>query len=93
MKKLNSVEIKERLSRLNDWSLKGETIQKEWLFKDFKEAMSFINKVAVLANRHDHHPEIYNVYNKVVLTFSTHDAAGLTTRDFKIASEIDRLEL
>jgi 4a-hydroxytetrahydrobiopterin dehydratase len=53
--------------------------------------MVFINKVAELAEEQDHHPELFNVYNKVVLKFSTHDAGGLTTRDFRIARDIDRL--
>lgn len=91
MKKLDAVEIEKKLSRLKGWSVKGEAIEKEWQFADFPEAMRFINQVAALAEKYDHHPEIWNVYNKVRLTYTTHDAGGLTEKDFKLAEEIDRL--
>lgn len=91
MKRLEENEIKQYFKDLEGWSLESNFIVKEWQFKDFSEAMVFINQVAKLAEEQDHHPELFNVYNKVVLKFSTHDAGGLTTRDFRIASDIDRL--
>ncbi len=91
MQKISQVEIQENLRQVKGWSLDGNAIKKEWQFKDFSEAMVFINRVADLAERHDHHPELFNVYNKVTLRFSTHDAGGLTQRDFRIALEVDQL--
>ena len=92
MQKLSRNEIEQKIKTLKNWSLEGDAMKKSWEFSDFKEAMKFINKVADLANELDHHPEMFNVYNKVELKFSTHDAGGLTDRDFKIAAAIDRLK-
>lgn len=89
--RLSQAEISEKIKEVDNWSLRGESIQKEWKFKDFRKAMIFINKIANLAEEHDHHPELYNDYNKVRLTFSTHDVGGLTDKDFKIAKEVDGL--
>ena len=91
MKRLEENEIKQYFKDLEGWKLETNAIVKEWQFKDFSEAMVFINQIAKLAEEQDHHPELFNVYNKVVLKFSTHDAGGLTTRDFHIAADIDRL--
>ncbi len=84
-------DIDKMITQIPGWKLDGEAIKKEWQFRNFSEAMVFINKIADLAEQHDHHPELYNVYNKVSLKFSTHDAGGLTLRDFKMAAEIDKL--
>jgi len=89
--RLSQVEISKKIKEIDNWVLRGESIQKEWKFKDFRKAMIFINKIANLAEKHDHHPELYNVYNKVRLTFSTHEVGGLTDKDFKIAKEVDGL--
>lgn len=91
MKRLEEFEIQNHFKDLQGWKLEGNAIVREWQFKDFSEAMVFINQVAELAEEQDHHPELFNVYNKVILKFSTHDAGGLTTRDFRIALDIDRL--
>ena len=91
MKRLEENEIKQYFKDLQGWKLESNAIVKEWQFRDFSEAMVFINQVAELAEEQDHHPELFNVYNKVVLKLSTHDAGGLTTRDFRIARDIDRL--
>ena len=89
MNSLTTEEINERLQHLNGWMLDGDAIKKEWQFKDFKEALKFINRIGALAESHDHHPELYNVYNKVALRFNTHFAGGITEKDFKIAADID----
>ncbi len=86
-------EIQQNLAELNGWELDGNAIKKAWQFRDFAEAMRFINQVAELAEKHDHHPELFNVYNRVELRFSTHDAGGLTPKDFAIAREIDRISV
>ena len=92
MNKLNDVQINENLTQLKDWRCDGQSIQKEWQFKDFIEAVGFLNKVAILSEKHNHHAEIFNVYNKVKLKFFTHTVNGLTDKDFAIAKDIDSLE-
>lgn len=91
MKKLTNQEIQDRMNEIPNWRLEEDSIVRDWSFNDFSEAMDFINQIARLAEDHDHHPELFNVYNKVTLKFSTHDAGGLTNRDFKIARDIDSL--
>ena len=91
MKVLTEKEIMKYLEFLEDWQLDGNAIKREWIFKDFSEAMDFINIIAVMAENHNHHPEILNVYNRVSLRFYTHDAGGITDKDINIAKEIDKL--
>jgi 4a-hydroxytetrahydrobiopterin dehydratase len=91
MQILNAEEINLRLKDLDGWTLDQDAIKKEWQFSDFKEALKFINRIGALAESHDHHPELFNVYNKVILRFNTHFAGGITEKDFKIAKDIDRL--
>jgi 4a-hydroxytetrahydrobiopterin dehydratase len=88
---LNIDEINDHLTNLPGWSLKGDAIEKEWMFKDFKEALQFINKIGTIAEKHNHHPELYNVYSKVKLRFNTHDKGGITLRDINIANEINSI--
>lgn len=75
------------------WSLArdGLAIERKFQFADFSEAWGFMNRVALLAEAHDHHPEWFNVYNRVEITLTTHDAGGLSVRDSKMASAIDGL--
>lgn len=91
MKLLTDDEIKRNLEILEDWQLDGNAIKREWIFKDFSEAMDFINMIAVMSENYNHHPEIFNVYNRVSLRFNTHDAGGITDKDIDIAKEIDKL--
>jgi 4a-hydroxytetrahydrobiopterin dehydratase len=91
MQTLNIEEINKRLKDFDGWVLDQESIKKEWTFGDFKEALKFINRVGALAESHNHHPELFNVYNKVTLRFNTHFAGGITEKDFKIAKDIDKL--
>jgi 4a-hydroxytetrahydrobiopterin dehydratase len=76
-----------------DWSLtrEGQAIQRTFQFSDFSEAWGFMSRVALIADRHDHHPEWFNVYAKVEITLTTHDAGGLSIRDAKMARAIDKL--
>lgn len=69
----------------------GKKIVREFAFKDFKEAMVFINKVADIANAEDHHPDIYVFYNKVKLELSTHNIGGLSENDFIMAAKINQI--
>lgn len=73
------------------WSLGIRAIEREFRFKDFREAMEFVNQVAALANEQDHHPDIFISYGKVQLTLSTHKIGGLSLNDFIVASKIDLL--
>jgi 4a-hydroxytetrahydrobiopterin dehydratase len=89
MKKYSMQEAGPRLQSLTGWQFRNDGIEKEFKFGDFKEAMSFMVKVGDKAEAMNHHPEIFNVYNKVKLRLSTHDAGGLTDKDFQLASGIE----
>lgn len=80
------------LARLNGWSeVKGrDAISKKFVFADFNEAFGFIARVALMAEKLDHHPEWSNVYKTVDVTLSTHDAGGLTELDIKLAEPMDK---
>lgn len=71
-----------------EWALNDNSIEKEYQFKDFKQAMHFVNHVAEIVNEEDHHPDILISYNKVKLTFSTHSIKGLSNNDFIVAAKI-----
>jgi 4a-hydroxytetrahydrobiopterin dehydratase len=79
------------LAGLGGWSVveTRDAITKSYLFKDFSEAFGFMTRVALLAEKADHHPEWSNVYNRVVIALTTHDAGGLTKRDIDLAKAID----
>lgn len=78
-------------TKLPDWQLAGEQLKRSFRFKDFNEAWGFMNRVALLAETQDHHPEWFNVYNKVDIALTTHDAGGLSARDVRLAKAIDAL--
>jgi 4a-hydroxytetrahydrobiopterin dehydratase len=80
------------LARLGGWSeVKGrDAISKKFVFADFNEAFGFMARVALTAEKLDHHPEWFNVYKTVEVTLSTHDAGGLTERDIALAEAMDR---
>lgn len=80
------------LMNLEGWDeVEGrDAIHKVLQFKDFNEAFAFMTRVALVAEKMDHHPEWFNVYNKVDVTLATHDAGGVTMRDIKLAHFIDR---
>lgn len=73
------------------WTLKTDAIYRSFEFKDFIAAFSFMTSVAILAEKNSHHPNWDNVYNKVNISLSTHDAGGLTERDFSLAAKIDEV--
>ncbi|MBZ0137008.1 MAG: 4a-hydroxytetrahydrobiopterin dehydratase [Planctomycetes bacterium] len=89
MKKATAAEIEAALKNLNAWELDDDAIAKSFEFEDFTQAWAFMQKVAAAADELDHHPEWTNVYNKVLIRLSTHDAGGITDRDFKLAARID----
>lgn len=91
IEKLNDAQIDTALKGLQGWQLQANKIRKEYQFKNFVEAFGFMSAVALLAERADHHPEWFNVYNRVNIELTSHDAGGLSERDFRLASEIDAL--
>jgi 4a-hydroxytetrahydrobiopterin dehydratase len=91
MQKLSPTDIKTALAFLPDWRKKGAAITRTFQFKDFKAAMKFVNAVARLAEKAQHHPDIDIRWNKVALTLSTHDAGGLTKKDFDLAGKFNGL--
>jgi len=91
--KLSEQEISERLSLLNGWSRGEHWIEKQFSFKNFLRAMSFVNAVAYLAEAVNHHPDIIIHYNEVKLKNWTHIAGGITEYDFKLAEQIEALPM
>lgn len=89
MAKLSALAVKRRLAGLRGWKQAGNAIQKQYTFADFKDAMFFVNTVAALAEKAGHHPDITVTYNRVTLLLSTHDAGGLTRKDFDLARRIE----
>ena len=87
--KLTEAEIALALVRLPGWNRDGDAIVRSYRFKDFTHAFAFMTRVALLAEKADHHPEWSNVYNCVEVRLTTHDADGLTTRDMALAGAID----
>jgi 4a-hydroxytetrahydrobiopterin dehydratase len=93
VEKLGGEARKTALGRLKGWSeVAGrDAITKKFIFADFNQAFGFMTRVALVAEKLDHHPEWFNVYKTVEVTLSTHDAGGLTERDIKLAELMDRL--
>ena len=81
--------IKTELQQITDWTLKNNGIEKQFIFKNFSAALAFIVQVGVLSEKANHHPELFNVYNKVSIRLTTHDMGGVTAKDFELAKNID----
>jgi 4a-hydroxytetrahydrobiopterin dehydratase len=92
MKALSKIEVKELLSEnLKQWSFDGNYLKRDFEFKSFVEAFSFMTAIAIEAEKIDHHPDWSNVYNRVAIKLNTHDAKGITKLDFDLADTIDRV--
>jgi 4a-hydroxytetrahydrobiopterin dehydratase len=87
---LNAAEIEEALKSHSEWHLEAGKLVRKWAFKDFVEAMAFVNRVAAVAEAAGHHPDIDIRYNQVVLGLISHDAGGITKRDTSMAGRIDK---
>lgn len=87
--KLIDAELALALEGLPGWNRDGEHIVRAYKFADFTHAFAFMTRVALLAEKADHHPEWSNVYNRVEVRLTTHDAGGLTRRDIDLAAAID----
>ena len=88
---LTPAQIQENLSQIPDWTLEGKTIKCTRRFKDFIEAIHFINQLVEPAETAGHHPDLEISYNRVTIRLTTHDAGGLTEKDFALAKTISRL--
>ena len=87
--KLTETQISAELPAVPGWSRQGDGIERRYAFADFTHAFAFMARVALLAEKADHHPEWSNVYNKVNIRLTTHDAGGLSMKDFSLARAID----
>jgi 4a-hydroxytetrahydrobiopterin dehydratase len=87
--KLTEAEITAALPGVPGWTRNGDGIERQYKFADFTQAFGFMARVALLAEKADHHPEWSNVYNKVDIRLTTHDAGGISARDFALARVID----
>jgi 4a-hydroxytetrahydrobiopterin dehydratase len=91
--KLSGPEINQRLHESRGWTLveTRDAIRKTYHFENFNAAFGFMARVALIAERMDHHPEWFNVYNRVEIVLASHDVGGLSERDFKLAHAIDEI--
>jgi 4a-hydroxytetrahydrobiopterin dehydratase len=92
--KLSDVQRAPLLAQLPDWRFspeRGGTISRAFAFRDFAQAMGFMGQVAIVAEKRDHHPEWANVYNRVDVTLTTHDAQGLSMKDIALARFMDQV--
>ena len=90
-KKLSDVEAKERLTKLKGWSLKDGKLHREFQCKDFVAAFGNMTRVALVAEAMNHHPEWFNVWNKVAIDLNTHSVKGISDYDFTLAEKIDEI--
>ena len=91
MAEMTPGQIKTALPEIKDWKKQSVSITRTYQFKDFGAAMKFVNKVARVAEKANHHPDIDIRWNKVTLTLATHSEGGLTKKDFEVAKKVDTL--
>lgn len=88
---LTRSEIDLALTKLKGWEIKNGKLHRQFEFKSFVEAFGFMSSVALLAESMGHHPEWFNVYNRVIIELTTHDAGGLTAMDVELATKVNEL--
>ncbi|WP_237741255.1 4a-hydroxytetrahydrobiopterin dehydratase [Geminocystis herdmanii] len=88
---LNELEIRQQLGNLPDWMTNGQALVASYKFKDFIEAMAFVNKLIEPSEKSGHHPDISISYNRVTIHLTTHDAGGITQKDVDLAHEITKI--
>jgi 4a-hydroxytetrahydrobiopterin dehydratase len=91
VERLTNLEVAERMASIPEWILSEDVISRELEFADFLESMAFVNRVAALAEEHDHHPDVFISYNHVRLDLTTHRVGGLSEKDFALAEAVDSL--
>ncbi|MEO9306752.1 MAG: 4a-hydroxytetrahydrobiopterin dehydratase [Nitrososphaera sp.] len=92
MQRLSEEQIKSELSRLQGWSVVNGKLHKDYIFDDFIDAFGFMSKAAIHIEKMNHHPEWFNVYNKISIDLVTHDAGGITQNDISLAKTLDLLK-
>ena len=91
MKKYEEAEIPAKIAHLSGWQVSNEGIEKEFQFSDFKAAFAVMSHIALEAEVMNHHPEWFNVYNRLKVRLSTHDAGGVTDKDIQLAEKIEAI--
>ena len=91
MKTYSAETVQSELKVLKDWQFVNDGIEKKFVFPDFSQALGFIVQVGVMAEKRNHHPELFNVYNKVTIRLTTHDANGVTNKDLDLAKAIEEI--
>jgi len=91
IKQQSTVSIETFIKQNKSWIIKKGKLHKEYKFKDFVEAFGFMSQCALIAERSSHHPEWFNVYNTVIVDLTTHEAGGITERDFLLAKQMDEV--
>ncbi len=89
--RLSDDEIRTTMATLPGWSVEAGKLHRQFQFADFSEAFAFMTRAAMVAEQMNHHPEWFNVWNKVVVDLSTHDAGGITQRDFELAAKMNKI--
>lgn len=88
---MSEAELKKALEELSGWSIKAGKLHRQYQFKSFVEAFGFMTSLALVAESMGHHPEWFNVYNRVTIDLTTHDAGGITTKDVELARKANQL--
>ena len=91
MMKLSESSIEEKLKNLPGWSIKKDKLHKEFQFNDFNQAFGFMTRAAMEIEKMNHHPEWFNVYNRITVELTTHDAGGITKNDVDLARILNSL--
>ena len=89
MPKLNQEEVQSALAGLKDWTVAKDKLHREYKFADFVHAFGFMATAAIAIEKMNHHPEWFNVYNKVIVDLTTHDDGGISAKDVKLAKLLD----
>ena len=90
--RLSDEQIKTELTELSGWSVINGKLHKDFVFDDFVEAFGFMTRAAIHIEKMNHHPEWFNVYNKISVDLTTHDAGGITQNDISLASTLNSLK-
>jgi len=89
--RLSELEIKEELKQLSEWNIKNDKLHKEFKFDNFNQAFGFMTRAAMEIEKMNHHPEWFNVYNRITIELTTHDAGGITKNDVNLARILNAL--
>ena len=92
MIRLSQIDIDEELENLSGWSVENEKLHKEFQFDSFNQAFGFMTRAAMEIEKMNHHPEWFNVYNRITIELTTHDAGGITKNDVSLANILNSLE-